>query len=130
MFVFVKEVQDSMECFLYSFLQVLSSKALWEIHTNFCLMTMQFIRISSIGCARFYVIILKLKKEYGFLLENFQPRNTGFYPLNQGDIFTSCYFHTVKVSKVLFLKWENYKQLRRHVMYSMQCLRFESLVTC
>ena len=45
------------------------------------------------------------------ILLHFQPSNTGFYPLNKSDIFTCCYFHTVKISKVLFPKCENNKIL-------------------
>ena len=38
-------------------------------------------------------------------------------PLNKSNIFTGCYFQTVKTTKLL---------LWRHGMYSMQCLRFEN----
>ena len=69
-------------------------------------------------------------KEY---LLHFQPWNTGFDPLNKSDIFTACYFHTVKISKVvlviIFTVWKSQvKWLWRHVMYCMQCLRFDIII--
>ena len=61
-----------------------------------------------------------------FPLLQFQQLNTQFYPLNKRDIFTGYYFHTVKISKVLFSQCENNKLLlRRHIMLCMQCLRLE-----
>ena len=39
------------------------------------------------------------------------------YPVNESDIFTGSYFHTVKISKVLFSRYENNKRLWRHVRY-------------
>ena len=50
---------------------------------------------------------------------------TGFYPLNNSDIFTRCYFH----KSVIFTVCENNKRLWRHVMHCMQCLKFEQTNT-
>ena len=54
-----------------------------------------------------------------------KPWNTGFYPLKKSDIFTSCYFHTVKISKWCFhsVKITNYCDVTLCIMYCMQCLR-------
>ena len=43
--------------------------------------------------------------KYSYLL-HFQPCNTEFYTWKKRDIFTGCYFHTVKISKVLFPVWK------------------------
>ena len=50
------------------------------------------------------------------LLLYFQLWNTDY-------IFTSFYFHTVKISKVLFSRCANNKRLCRHILY-IRCLRY------
>ena len=44
--------------------------------------------------------------------------------MNKSDIFTGCYFHTLKISSVIFTVWK-YKLLWHHIMNRMQHPRFE-----
>ena len=57
-------------------------------------------------------------------LSNIFFLNTGFYLLNKRDIFTGYYFHTEKISNVLFSHCENNKLCDvMSDMYCMQCPR-------
>ena len=56
----------------------------------------------------------------------FSPWNTGLYPLNKSDIFTGCYFHTVKMSKVSSSPCKiNNECAWCHIIYCMQRPSFE-----
>ena len=48
------------------------------------------------------------------------------YPLNKSNIFTGCYFHTVKIKKnILYSLCEINKRMWRHVMNCIQRTKFE-----
>ena len=59
------------------------------------------------------------------ILLHFHQWNIVFFHWITVISFRGCYFHSVKISKVLFSQCENDKLLWRHVKYCIHVLRFE-----